>query len=193
VSIPLPATTVQAEYIWIGGSGSDLRAKTRTLDKVPQSVSDLPIWNYDGSSTGQAPGKDSEVYLQPVAMYADPFRGAPHVLVLCEACLPDGQLTPIPTNTRRHALKVMTAAAKTVPWFGIEQEYSLFHENGRTPFGFPENGYPRPQGPYYCSVGCENAFGRRVVEAHYRASLAAGLKISGINAEVMPGQWEFQG
>jgi len=183
---------VQAEYIWIGGTGSDLRGKTKTLNFVPKCVSELPIWNYDGSSTGQAPGKDSEVYLQPVAMYADPFRGAPHVLVLCEACLPDGNLTPILSNTRRQALKVMTAAKEQVPWFGIEQEYSLFHENGRTPFGFPDNGYPRPQGTYYCSVGTENAFGRRVVESHYRACLAAGLKISGINAEVMPGQWEYQ-
>jgi glutamine synthetase len=191
-SIPLPANVCQVEYIWIGGTGADLRAKTKTLDKVPTKIEELPIWNYDGSSTGQAPGKDSEVYLQPVAMFADPFRGAPHLLVLCEACLPDGNLTPIPTNSRRNALKVMTAASKSQPWFGIEQEYSLFHENGRTPFGFPDNGYPRPQGPYYCSIGTENAYGRRVVEAHYRACLAAGLKISGVNAEVMPGQWEYQ-
>jgi glutamine synthetase len=192
MNIPLPANVCQVEYIWIGGTGADLRAKTKTLEKVPEKIEELPIWNYDGSSTGQAPGKDSEVYLQPVAMFADPFRGAPHLLVLCEACLPDGNLTPIPTNSRRNALKVMTAASKALPWFGIEQEYSLFHENGRTPFGFPDNGYPRPQGPYYCSIGTENAFGRRVVEAHYRACLAAGLKISGINAEVMPGQWEYQ-
>lgn len=159
---------------------------------MPKSVSDLPIWNYDGSSTNQAPGKDSEVYLQPVAMFADPFRGAPHILVLCEACLPDGNLTPIPTNTRRAALKVMDAAATAEPWFGIEQEYTLYFENGLRPFGFPENGYPRPQGPYYCSVGTENAYGRRVVESHYRACLAAGIKVSGVNAEVMPGQWYVQ-
>ncbi len=41
-------------------------------------------------------------------------------------------------------------------------------------------------------MGAENAFGRMVVEAHYRACLYAGLKISGINAEVLPGQWEYQ-
>lgn len=27
---------------------------------------------------------------------------------------------------------------------------------------------------------------------HYRACLVAGINISGTNAEVMPGQWEFQ-
>ena len=48
---------VAAEYVWIGGSGSDLRSKTKTLEKLPKSLGDLPKWNYDGSSTGQAPGK----------------------------------------------------------------------------------------------------------------------------------------
>jgi glutamine synthetase len=192
MSLPITNGKVQAEYIWIGGSGQDLRGKTKTLDKKPTSVSELPIWNYDGSSTGQAPGKDSEVYLKPVAMYPDPFRRGDNVLVLCEACLPDGNLTPIPTNTRNAAAKIMEAAKEHKPWFGIEQEYTLYNKNGKTPLGFPEDGFPRPQGPYYCSVGLENAYGRRVVEAHYRCCLYAGLNISGVNAEVMPGQWEYQ-
>jgi len=188
----LPVNKVQAEYIWIGGSGSDLRGKTKTLDGVPKSLADLPVWNYDGSSTGQAPGKDSEVYLKPVAIFPDPFRLAPHILVLCEACLPDGQLTPIPTNSRREAEVVMNKAKGAKPWFGIEQEYTLFDTHGDAPLGWPKHGYPGPQGPYYCSVGAENAFGRRVVDAHYRACLYAGIAVSGVNAEVMPGQWEYQ-
>jgi glutamine synthetase len=184
---------VQAEYIWIGGSGQDLRSKTKTLN-IPQvkSLDDLPVWNYDGSSTGQAPGTDSEVYLKPVAYYPDPFRRGDHILVLCETCLPDADLTPIPSNTRAAAARVMEKAASTHPWFGIEQEYTLFDSDGYTPLGWPKQGFPAPQGPYYCSVGTENAFGRRVVEAHYRACLYAGLKISGVNAEVMPAQWEYQ-
>jgi len=183
---------IQAEYIWIGGSGEDLRSKTRTLNQKPKTLEELPVWNYDGSSTGQAPGKDSEVYLKPVAMYPDPFRLGDNILVLCEACLPDGNLTPIPSNTRAAAAAVMKKAAATKPWFGIEQEYTLFELDGRTPLGWPKNGFPAPQGPYYCSVGCENAYGRRVVEAHYRACLYAGVNISGVNAEVMAGQWEYQ-
>ena len=81
---------VAVEYIWLGGgsgqyfSGFDLRSKTKTLDFVPTSPDDLPVWNYDGSSTEQAPGSDSEVLIKPVAMFEDPFRGAPHKLVMCE-------------------------------------------------------------------------------------------------------------
>jgi glutamine synthetase len=193
MSLPLDGKKIQAEYIWIGGSGDDLRCKTRTL--VTEKITDLkqlPVWNFDGSSTGQAPGKDSEVYLNPVAFYPDPFRRGNNVMVLCECVLPDGKSTPIPTNTRRAAAKIFEQTVEEVPWFGIEQEYTLFHEDRVTPFGWPKNGFPRPQGPFYCSAGAENAFGRRVVEAHYRACLYAGLNISGINAEVMPGQWEYQ-
>jgi glutamine synthetase len=184
--------SIMAEYIWIGGNGGDLRGKTKTLTKKPASVADLPVWNYDGSSTNQAPGKDSEVYLNPVAIYPDPFRRGDNIIVLCETCLPDDKLTPIPTNTRRAAKKLFDEAPEEEPWFGIEQEYTLFYQDKTTPFGWPAGGYPGPQGPYYCGAGAENAFGRRIVESHYKACLYAGIKISGVNAEVMAGQWEYQ-
>lgn len=61
-----------------------------------------------------------------------------------------------------------------------------------TPYGWPKDGQPGPQGPYYCSIGFENAYGRGVAEAHYRACMFADIPISGINGEVMPGQWEYQ-
>lgn len=182
----------QAQYVWIGGTGSDLRSKTKTITKEVKSLDDLPVWNFDGSSTGQAPGDDSEVYLKPVKMFRDPFRGGHHLLVLCECVLPDGKETPIEGNTRRKCNEIMTAAADLRPWFGIEQEYTLFHMDGRTPLGWPSNGFPAPQGPYYCSAGAENSFGRYIVDAHYRACLYAGIQMSGTNAEVMPGQWEYQ-
>lgn len=182
-----------AEYVWIGGTGNDFRCKTKTCaGKASYDVKDYAVWNYDGSSTGQAPGKDSEVYLKPVAVYPDPFRPAGNVIVLCESCLPDAKLTPIPTNTRNNAAALFAHKPEEIPWFGIEQEYTLFHMDGTTPFGWPKNGFPGPQGPYYCSAGANNAYGRRIAEAHLRACLYAGLKISGINGEVMPGQWEYQ-
>jgi hypothetical protein len=46
---------------------------------------DYPIWNYDGSSTYQAEGSNSDTFLNPVAVYKDPFRpGANNTLVLCD-------------------------------------------------------------------------------------------------------------
>lgn len=180
---------IQAEYIWIGGSGQDLRSKTRTLDAVPSSPTELPEWNYDGSSTNQAPGHNSEVILKPKAIFRDPFRRGDNILVICDTYEPNG--TPLPTNTRYPAEVIMNKAKEHEPWFGLEQEYTIFTID-KVPLGWPKGGYPAPQGPYYCGVGADKAFGRPLVEAHYRACLYSGVKISGINAEVMPGQWEFQ-
>jgi len=83
-------------------------------------------------------------------------------------------------------------AAPRSPAAGLEQEYTLFHLDKITPLGWPKGGYPGPQGPYYCSAGADVSFGRAVVEAHYKACIYAGIKISGVNAEVLPGQWEYQ-
>lgn len=184
------ADTVQAEYIWVGGSGTDIRAKTKTLSFVPKSVDELPEWNFDGSSTGQAPGHDSEVLLKPAYMVPDPVRGQPHVLVLCASAKPDGET--VQGCNRAAAAALFAQQPDTKPWYGLEQEYTLFASDGVTPLGWPKGAFPSPQGPYYCSVGALNAHGRAIAEAHYRLCLASGLTISGINAEVMPGQWEFQ-
>ena len=188
---------VQAEYVWSGGSG-ELRCKTKTLSAMPKYPSDLPIWNFDGSSTEQAPGSDSEVLLKPCAIYPDPFRpGGDNIIVLCDCYVPDperpdGVGDPIPTNSRAASKQLMDKVAQAEPWFGIEQEYTLFEPDGVTPYGWPKGGEPGAQGPYYCSVGTENAFGRPVAEAHYKACMYAGVHISGINGDVMPGQWEYQ-
>jgi len=184
---------IQACYIWIGGSGEDIRSKTRTLDKKVTKLSDLPDWNFDGSSTEQAPGNDSEVFLKPVKYFPDPFRRGDNILVLCE-CLHPLTKEPIPSNTRAKARTVFENArvSKEETWWGIEQEYTLFEADGVTPLGWPQFGYPGPQGPYYCGNGARRAYGRQIMEAHYRACLYAGINISGTNAEVMAGQWEYQ-
>jgi glutamine synthetase len=77
-------------------------------------------------------------------------------------------------------------------WFGFEQEYTLIDLDTNLPLGFPKNGFPGPQGPYYTSVGARNCIGRDVVDEHLHLCLEAGLNVEGINAEVMMGQWEFQ-
>ncbi|KAF7822188.1 glutamine synthetase [Senna tora] len=184
---------VIAEYIWIGGSGMDLRSKARTISGVVTDPSKLPKWNYDGSSTGQAPGEDSEVILYPQAIFKDPFRGGNNILVMCDAYTPAGE--PIPTNKRHNAAKIFShpEVAKEEPWYGIEQEYTLLQKDTNWPLGWPIGGFPGPQGPYYCGVGAEKAYGRDIVDSHYKACVYAGINISGINGEVMPGQGDWNG
>jgi glutamine synthetase len=114
-----------AEYIWIGGSGSDLRSKARTLPKPVTDSKLLPKWNYDGSSTGQAPGVDSEVILYPQAIFRDPFRRGNNILVICDAYTPAG--VPIPTNKRAAAAEIFAKkeVAEEVPWYTLPSPPSL--------------------------------------------------------------------
>ena len=177
------------EYVWIGG-GNELRSKTKVMDREVYSVSELSEWNYDGSSTAQATGEDSEVIIKPRALFNDPFRGGVHKMVMCDTYHPNGE--PLENNHRVWAKSVFDQALHEEPWFGLEQEYFLIDPETKKPLGFPKNGYPEPQGQYYCSVGAQNSFGRKVAEEHLRACVDAGITISGINAEVAPGQWEFQ-
>ncbi|KAH7105545.1 glutamine synthetase [Auriculariales sp. MPI-PUGE-AT-0066] len=188
LELPAAKGQIQAEYVWIDGDGG-LRSKTTTVTKKVESLNDLRTWDFDGSSTNQAPGHDSDVYLRPAAIFKDPFRGGENILVLAETFNSDG--TPNRTNHRHHAQKVMELAKETKPWFGLEQEYTLFGVDDR-PLGWPVGGFPGPQGPYYCGAGTGKVVARDLIEAHYRACLYSGVNISGINAEVMPSQWEFQ-
>ena len=182
---------VKAEYIWIDGyePTANLRSKTKVLDSIVSSVSELPTWGFDGSSTLQAEGGDSDCKLKPVWMCPDPIRGGEHILVMCEVCNPDG--SPHKSNARAALVELAEKFKEHKPWFGIEQEYILI--DGKQPAGWPEEGFPeRPQGPYYCSVGSEDVAARNMVEDHLDLCLEAGFEISGINAEVMLGQWEYQ-
>jgi len=200
----MPPVTI-AEYVWIDAD-KNTRSKSRTLPQIGSenvapapapSPSLFPIWNFDGSSTGQALGHSSEVIIVPRAVYPDPFRPTtpftgPNYLVLCDCY--DPTMEPINTNTRYNAAKIFEQVAHHKPWFGLEQEYVLYNPTTGRPLGWPPlgTGEPEQQGKYYCSTGSDRAFGRQIVEEHYNACIAAGLAISGINAEVMPGQWEYQ-
>lgn len=175
------------EYIWLDGykPEANLRSKTKVLDfdGFDGDVDLLPEWSFDGSSTKQAEGRSSDCLLKPVACYPDSAR-VNGWLVMCEVLNPDG--TPHASNSRAQITEDNNDF-----WFGFEQEYVFEGENGK-PLGFPDTGYPGPQGPYYCAVGYGNVEGREIVEEHLDACLDAGLNITGINAEVLLGQWEFQ-
>ena len=181
---------IKAEYIWMDGHEptQKLRSKTKVIDGPINSIDDLPLWGFDGSSTNQAEGNDSDCMLKPVCKMPDPVRGGDDILVMCEVMNPDGSVHA--SNTRAHLRDISEKFSDQEAWFGIEQEYTLFE--GRNPLGWPEGGYPAPQGPFYCGVGADEVFGRDVVEEHLQLCMDAGLEVSGINAEVMPGQWEYQ-
>ena len=188
---------VKLEYIWLDGYEPEpnLRSKVKVIEspihryggkKVEMVIlADCPDWSFDGSSTHQAEGSFSDCVLKPVRLYPNPLnRGViPSYFVLCEVFLPDG--TPHPSNTRS-----LIGEEEEDLWFGFEQEYTLV-KDGR-PLGFPTNGYPEPQGKYYCGVGNGQVNGRTFVDEHMEMCILAGIDITGTNAEVMLGQWEYQ-
>jgi glutamine synthetase len=176
----------QAEYIWI--DGTEPTHKLRSKTKIVADAKKPPIWGFDGSSTNQATGSHSDCVLRPVFICPDPLRGPKDLLVMCEVL--NNDMTPHPTNARAHAVEIAKKYASFEPMFGIEQEYTFF-QDGR-PYGWPAEGFPAPQGPYYCGVGGDKMPGRDIVEAHTLACQRAGIGIEGTNAEVMMGQWEFQ-
>lgn len=177
----------KVEYIWLDGNfpTQTLRSKTKVIHDFSGKIEDLPVWNFDGSSTQQAEGGSSDCLLKPVALYPDPDRSGDSFLVMTEVLNADG--TAHSTNGRAHI-----DADDDDFWFGFEQEYFLVDMETGRPLGFPVAGYPSPQGPYYCGVGADAAFGRDIVEEHLDMCLHAGLNVEGINAEVAAGQWEFQ-
>jgi len=181
------------EYIWTDGKGN-LRSKTR----VREAHGEIPDWNYDGSSTWQADGTSSEVILKPKREYKDPWNSNGK-LILCDTYLPTGE--PHPTNNRHKAQQIFDQKAGENPLFGIEHEFFVFDNKTTRPLGF-EMYYNesegclkckvKEQGQYYCSVGAENAFGREFLAESLKKSLEAGVKCTGSNLEVCPGQMEIQ-
>jgi len=174
------------EYIWLDGykPTQSLRSKTKIEKDFSGKLEDCPMWSFDGSSTEQAPGGSSDCLLKPVFIVKDPQRKDAY-LVMTEVLSADGK--PHESNGR-----ATIEDDDNDFWFGFEQEYFLWDTKTNKPLGFPAGGFPGPQGPYYCSVGANNAFGRNIVEEHLDACLDAGLNVEGINAEVASGQWEFQ-
>lgn len=176
------------EYVWLDINNNP-RSKTRVItEKLSKDNLEIPIWTFDGSSTGQAEGKYSEVLIKPCAAFPDPFRGGDCILALCETYNTD--MTPHASNTRNNASKLFEKYASEEPLFGIEQEFFL-EKNGTILAFTNETNKPKNQGDYYCGNG-ENAIGRTFIDAAFKRCIMAGLKVTGYNAEVAPSQWEIQ-
>lgn len=192
-----PPKTVILNYVWLDGyEQQNLRSKIKVMkskelswidkDKGIADVTSLPMWNFDGSSTKQAKGSDSECLLQPVRVYKS--REWNTWLVLCEVLNPDK--TPHKTNKRAELRELLKNTKNKKFWWGFEQEY--FITKDFKPLGFPIGGYPKPQGLYYCGVGSNQVVGRKFVLEHLDCCLEIGITLTGVNAEVAVGQWEYQ-
>ena len=205
-----------ADYIWLDKEGIP-RSKSKTIfnikseDKKITNLLDknkYDEWSYDGSSTGQLTGEgNTEIIIKPVAVFIDPFRELKYpninVLVLCDTYNSDG--SPTESNNRYKAMDIFNNFGHTIPWYGIEQEFFIMSNDdmnisSKTCLPYKQNfelNNPSKlssnlQGQYYCSSGSNNAFGRNIVDEAYNLSLKAGVKCSGMNAEVAPSQWEIQ-
>lgn len=208
---------VKLEYVWLDGAKpQQIRSKTKIvnlsqipeerdaaskkemqplkfelayiLDSYKSGKRKAPVWNFDGSSTFQAETSKSELMLHPKSYFLNPFA-KDSIIVLCEVCNTDG--TPHATNTRAKMVDTLRRHDDETMW-GWEQEYFIFDAKTGRPIGWPEQGEPREQGEYYCSVGAGNVAGRDFVEKHADLCLSAGISVSGTNAEVALGQWEYQ-
>lgn len=187
---------IKLEYIWLDGTKPEpkIRAKTKVYTApmgrdgmYPQlpKLEDLPEWTFDGSSTKQAEGNYSDLVLKPVKMCPNPLNDLSYI-VLCEVMNPDG--TPHESNCRPAA-----QSNETSIWIGFEQEYFIREAKTGNILGWKQNTLDmKPQGDYYCGVGPDNTAGRNIVEEHLDACLSCGLELTGTNAEVALGQWEYQ-
>lgn len=179
------------EYVWVGGN-RELRSKTRVIKRNNiNSIEDIPEWNYDGSSTKQADGHDSEVIIRPVGLYNHYNNSDRYRIVLCDTWLPNGDSHS--TNTRQLALNILEKNSQNKPLFGIEQEFFVFGKCNKfkepTPIGFNKN---IPQGRFYCGVGQGNAIGKKFLDDVLERCINSGIEVTGSNLEVCAGQMEIQ-
>lgn len=174
------------EYIWLDGYSPEpnLRSKIKIVDNNlfirGLSLEKIPIWNFDGSSTRQAEGFNSDCLLKPIRLYHN-LGVYDRVYVFCEVLNPDG--TPHESNQRA---KIENDDDL---WLGFEQEYFIREGKNSMILGHLFNN--EPQGKFYCGVG-SNVVGRDLIEEHLHFCLNHGINITGVNAEVALGQWEYQ-
>jgi glutamine synthetase len=196
------------DYLWIGGAG-ELRFKQRVIEmdgfnqfSFFNDTKIIPYWNYDGSSTDQAPSVgNTEVILKPVSCYVNPLQENAYI-VLCETYDTDGN--PLPTNSRYNANQIFKEKYRDFkPRFGLEIEYFFKKDNNIMPFIENLNedqdlNQDLKTNIFYCGTNIcsplmqDIALQRSIVEEHLTACLKANIHICGTNQEVSPNQWEYQ-
>ena len=180
-------TKTKLEYIWLDGySPQNIRSKIKIINSDGDlKLKDIPDWSFDGSSTKQAEGNTSDCILKPVRLYDNSFDAPDHwdssYFVLCEVYKHH-------TNTRAKLRSYDTLLKRHDYWFGFEQEYFMYKNN--KPIDWYNN--MDPQGKYYCGVGTRTVAGRVLSDVHLNECLDCGVGITGTNAEVALGQWEYQ-
>ena len=176
------------EYIWLDAS-QNFRSKVKVLNNNNRidlsDLSQIPVWNYDGSSTGQAQIQDSEVLLHPKKVYTNSILINFPVLVLCDTYNPK-------TNARTSyydAEQIFKKYEKNEPMFGLEQEFYMYNTKGEISEKTLEIA---SSGAYYCSVGPQCSRTRKYILDVMYMAIQLGIKVTGMNYEVAPGQAELQ-
>ena len=184
---------VHLDYVWVDGfEHPSIRSKTKVCNLAEDETGNVNLsvdeWNFDGSSTNQAPTGDSERILKPVRLYQIADN---HFAALCEVCRPDDDRTPHTSNHRARLREALEQSAGELEiWLGFEQEFFLTSENSNV--FWPEGGgEPIKDSRYYCSSGGSVKY-RKMIREHAAFCNGVGINVVGYNAEVTPGQWEYQ-
>ncbi|XP_023021414.1 glutamine synthetase [Leptinotarsa decemlineata] len=187
--LPIPELKVHGTYIWIDGTGENLRSKSRTLEFNPSTYKEIPNGTFDGSNTLQAPVQNPDCYLIPIAMYHDPIRRGTSKLVLCETF--DANEKPSKSNHRQACVASLNRICDQQVEIGFKQEYFFTGKSGK-PFGWSTEGDPEPSDFQYAGVGAFKVYGREIAESFYRCCLYCGIDIAGDKPERFLSQWEFR-
>ena len=172
------------EYIWLD-CNNNYRSKIKIVNETVTKLEQVPKWNYDGSSTGQATLEHSEVELVPLKIYKHKYDKSFPILVLCDTYNPK-------TNEVSSYIKAKIVFDKyinEIPMFGLEQEFFMFDYRSNTILDC-ENGYE--SGKNYCGNGKQCSKTRHYLVGVLYLCLNLDIKLTGMNYEVAPGQAEFQ-
>jgi glutamine synthetase len=213
-NITTNSNKIGVEYLWTGTDNTfsvnnlnitkkRFYTKVKTIElkntyaPIKLTLADIPIWSFDGSSTGHivptSSNANTEVILSPVKLYDHPFpTESIKYLVLCDTY--DINSVPNKFSTRANVINTFLTNSNLIPWYGLEQEYVFMNALNDGIYGWDMTNpalWPQ-QNDHYCglSIYCKKL--RPIVEDHYNRCLKIGINISGFNAEVMPSQWEFQ-